>query len=47
MFVGVVGAKKLCGTRGSPKKEVVLGDDLSEGPFEGFWVLEKKDASGV
>lgn len=47
MFVGLFGAKKVGGTRGSPKKDVELEDALLEGPFEGFWVVERKEASGV
>ena len=48
MFVGLFGAKNVGGTSGSPKKEdVELEDALSEGPFEGFWVVERKDASGI
>ncbi len=48
MFVGLFGAKNVGGTSGSPKKEEVeMEDDLVEGPIEGFWIGEKKDASGV
>lgn len=48
MFVGLFGAKKVGGTSGSPKKEdVELDDTLIEGLFEGFWVVERKDASGI
>ena len=47
MFVGLLEEKKLGGTRGSPmKKDVELEDSLAEGPFVGFWVVEKMDASG-
>ena len=35
MFVGLLGAKKVGGTRGSPKKDVELEDSLFEGPCEG------------
>lgn len=48
MFVGLFGAKKVGGTSGSPKSEdVELDDILMEGPLEGFWVVERKDVSGV
>ena len=48
MFVGLFGAKKVGGTSGSPKKgDVELDDSLVEGRFEGFWVVERKDASGI
>lgn len=48
MFVGLFGAKKVGGTSGSPKKEEVeLEDTLIEGPFAGFWFVERKDDSGV
>lgn len=48
MFVGLLGAKNVGGTSGSPKKEdVKLDDDLNAGPFEGLWVVARKDASGV
>ncbi len=47
MFVGLLEAKKVGGTRGSPKKDVELEDTLVEGPFVGFWVVERMDASGV
>lgn len=48
MFVGLFGAKNVGGTRGRPKKEdVELEDVLMAGPFEGFWVVARKDANGV
>ena len=48
MFVGLFGAKKVGGTSGSPKKEdVELNDALTEGPFEWFWVVERKYGSGI
>ena len=47
MFVGLFGAKNVGGMRGRPKKDVELEDDLVEGPFEGFRVVERKNASGV
>ena len=39
MFVDLEGAKKVGGTRGSPKKEVDVEDGLDEGPFKGFWMV--------
>ena len=53
MFVGLFGAKKVGGTSDRPKKEeeeeedVELDDILMEGPFEGFWVVGRKDVRGV
>lgn len=36
------------GTSGNPKKEdVELEDALIEGPFEGFCLVERKDACGI
>ena len=46
MLVGLLGAKKVGGTRGSPKNEgVELEDALVEGPFEGFWVVKRKEVN--
>ena len=47
MFEGLLGAKNVGGTRGSRKKDMELDDVLFEGPFEGFWIVEIRDASGV
>ena len=47
MFVGSLGAKKVGGTRGSPKKDVRFEGGLFEGPVAELWVADKKDVSGV
>ena len=47
MFVGFVGAKKLGGTRGRPKKDVDLLDVFISGLWSEERFVEMKDASGV
>ena len=48
MFVGLLGAKNVGGTSGSPKKEDgELDDGLGEGPFMGGEVGKRRGASGV
>ena len=46
MFVGLLGAKKVGGTRGRPKKEVELEDALIEGPLDGVGIADRKFTSG-
>ena len=46
MFVGLLGAKNVGGTRGRPKKEVELEDALIEGPLDGVGVADRKFTSG-
>ena len=46
MFVGLLGAKKVGGMRGRPKKEVELEDALTEGPLDGVGVVDRKFTIG-